>query len=810
MPDIPTLVVGVRSLVAITLAGGMLALVVRLVAKAVRRRTASSAIDARLVAPCLAIAGWLSSSATLQERTRCRNVVHAAATRDSTLVVQVEQVTAGTRGARSVMLRGITQPASVAQSRCAVPAIVRLAPDTANAPPAGRIVKVHGRVLATTTGVRLDAGRIRSSNVQRSGASVAARLASAPRQTLLRWRAHLGETIDRHFRARAPLVRALLVADQQGIAPEIRDRYADAGLVHMLSVSGMHVAIIASALLTLGGLLRIPRRWLEPIAMGIVLLYVLLLGCPAPAVRSAVMLIVVAISRQWQRPVHSWTALALGAVVPTVDPLIVADLGWQLSVGGMAALVAARALLRRWRGARPAARVPSARSSAPPNPSARIRLWLFSRACSLGAKRGVAGWLISEIATGVLATILTAPIIAWTFGRLSLIAPLSNIAAGPVVAILQPALFLALLWALVTPDGAASWLPDATQPLMALFDGLARLFSSVPGAVLPVSLTLAAATGLGAAVALFVRGTASRRSTPWLLASAAAVVCSLWVPVAHHGSGLLELHVIDVGQGDALAVRTPHGHWILIDAGRRWEGGDAGRRTIVPYVRRHGGDVALFVLSHPHDDHAGGAASAVRALSPKLWWEPAFVTTSAGYREALQAVRETAARWERVRPGRRFAIDQVAFTVLAPDSSWTAAQHDANETSVVLRVEYGIHRLLLTGDAERNEEAWLVQRYGRDELTADVLKLGHHGSRTSSTVEFLAAVSPRLAIASVGAGNRYGHPAPETLANLLWRDVPVLRTDLEGTIVVRSDGRRLLTVEAAGDRWIIPAEQRVE
>jgi competence protein ComEC len=223
---------------------------------------------------------------------------------------------------------------------------------------------------------------------------------------------------------------------------------------------------------------------------------------------------------------------------------------------------------------------------------------------------------------------------------------------------------------------------------------------------------------------------------------------------------------------------------------------------VVPYVRRLGGDVALFVLSHAHDDHAGGAASAVRALRPARWWEPAFVTTSSGYRAALEEVRHTGTRWERVRPDVTWQLDGVDFTVLAPDSAWTTQQHDANETSVVLRVAYGAHRLLLTGDAERDEEAWLVARYGADDLHADVLKVGHHGSRTSSTAAFLEAVNPRVGIASVGTGNRYGHPAPETLSAFLARGTPVVRTDLEGTVVIRSDGRRL-EVESRGEHWVL-------
>jgi competence protein ComEC len=651
-------------------------------------------------------------------------------------------------------------------------------------PVAGDRVQIRAVSLRTARGLRLTEGATHGVAVSRD-----------PWRA---WRARLGDTIDAVFRTRAPLVRALLIADQQGIAPDVRDRYADAGLVHLLSVSGMHVAIIASALLTLGGVVRAPRRWVEPLAMLLVAAYVLLLGCPAPAVRSAVMLMVVSVSAQFQRPVHEWTALALGAVMPTANAAVVHDLGWQLSVSGMAALVAARALKRQWR--LEARREPSGLS--PPDPRV-MALWRW-----LLQRQGAGGWLVSELLTGLIATAVTAPVIAWTFGRISVVAPLSNIAAGPVVAVLQPALFLALLWALVVPPTAATMLPDATQPLMRLLDIVADVAAAVPGAVVPVAPMWYVAVGMGVAAALVVRGTASRYGRRWYLSAAAVGTLTVWLPLVHGGTGELELHLLDVGQGDAIALRTPKGRWILVDAGPRWTGGDAGRRTVIPYIRRHGGAVALFVLSHPHDDHAGGAASVIRALRVPRWWEPAFVTASPGYADALQAVRETRSQWERVRPGTVFRLDGVTLTVLAPDSTWTAAQHDANETSVVLRVQFGRHRMLLTGDAERNEEQWLLQHYPAEALRADVLKVGHHGSRTSSSPAFLAAVAPRVAVASLGAGNRYGHPAPETLLAFLGRGIPMLRTDHEGAVVIRSNGVRLqvLTEE---DRWTLPPEPGV-
>ena len=665
---------------------------------------------------------------------------------------------------------------------CAVPASVRVP----GALRAGDIANVRGGALATDRGVRLAVDSVR---------------APTGRDWLRASRGRVGTIIDRLFGERAPLVRALVIADQDGIATAVRDRYADAGLVHLLSVSGMHVAIIASALLTITAAMRLPATVGAAASLALILAYVAMLGAPAPAVRSAVMLLTVMLSTSWQRPLHEWTALALGAVIPTVQPLVVFDLGWQLSVSGMAALVAARAILRRWQ---PYALSRPASSRGGPLGAwygilRQIQRWLVTR-------RGVSRWLVRETITGVVATVVTAPLIAWTFGRVSVLAPATNIVAGPIVAFLQPALFLALLAAPLHP--LAQVIADASTLPIALLDRTAAAAAAIPFAVLHVAPTLPTAIGAGLASVAVVRATAARRIAPWLRLAAAALVAALWLPVVTKGAGVLEVHMIDVGQGDAFALRTPRGRWVLIDAGPSWDGGDAGRRAVVPYVQRRGGAVALMVLSHAHEDHVGGAASVIRALSPRQWWEPAFVTSSSGYRGALMALRESGQLWRRVHPGQRWQLDGVSIDVLAPDSSWTAAQHDANETSVVLRVGYGRRRFLFMGDAEGDEEAWLLAHLPAEALQADVLKLGHHGSRTSSGAAFVHAVNPLVGLVSVGAGNRYRHPSPEVLERFAARQVPLLRSDLEGSIVLSTNGQWLEAV-AHGDRWRIPDRSAV-
>jgi competence protein ComEC len=158
--------------------------------------------------------------------------------------------------------------------------------------------------------------------------------------------------------------------------------------------------------------------------------------------------------------------------------------------------------------------------------------------------------------------------------------------------------------------------------------------------------------------------------------------------------------------------------------------------------------------------------------------------------------------WKRVHPGDSLVVDEVVLTALAPDSAWAAHLDDANLASTVLGARVGTVRFLLTGDAEGPEEAWLLARDSAA-LSADVLKVGHHGSATSTTPSFLAAVRPRLALVSVGAHNTYGHPDATVMAALAASGASVLRTDLAGTIVVRTDGRQL-EVEARDMRWVLP------
>jgi competence protein ComEC len=586
-----------------------------------------------------------------------------------------------------------------------------------------------------------------------------------PPGVLARWRATIGRRLDARFGSDAPLVRALLIADMDELPPTLRDRWSAAGLSHMLSVSGLHVGLIAVAVSLLAEVAGVAKRRADALVVVLTAGYVILIGAPLPAVRAALMLGASSLSVAMQRPTSTWAVLAVGALAPLFDPRAVLDIGFQLSMVGMVALVAAGALSRRWE-------------------------WL-----AVGGWRGT---LYRSLVASTAATLLTTPLVAATFGKASLVAPITNLVAVPVMAVLQPMLFLAAL--LLPFAGAAQFVADACHPLIAALDRMAFVGAGLPGASLNVVSDSTSTVLACAGATAFVVAAVSRFPGRALLAGVACLAALAWRPLLPSRSGLTELHMIDVGQGDAIALRTARGRWVLFDAGRDWQGGDAGRRDVVPYITARGGTLVGFVLSHPHSDHVGGAASILQLLRPGWYVDPGYAGGSSSYRASLLTAQTTGTRWRRVRPADSIVVDEAMITFLAPDSAWADTLSDPNDASSVVRVRVGSVTFLLTGDAEAGEERWLLKN-ASPLLRADVLKVAHHGSNTSSTSDFLEVVRPRLALVSVGTGNIYRHPSTEVMSALASRGA-VMRTDLHGSVVVRTDGTRI-EVEAAGERWFL-------
>lgn len=584
-------------------------------------------------------------------------------------------------------------------------------------------------------------------------------------------RAEVRERIQATFPAdAAPLARALVLGEAD-LAPDDDQAFRDSGLAHLLAVSGTHlvVAVLGAAAILRAILLRIPaiaargdpERFVSIVLVPITWAYADFAGGSGSAIRAAAMLTVVLATRALGRrplPARSLGLSLLGCAI--ADPLVVCDVSFSLSAAATAGLFALG-----------------------PPIAARI-------------VRGPAALrvLLAPVAATLAATIPCTPLLAMLSPTVPVLGVAANVVAAPVGEL--AALPLCLLHALLAP------LPSVERGAALLGSGalvatrfVARV-TTASGAVLhvpPPTPGELAALVVGAA---FVATASSSRRRAASIVGLAGALAALEIGARAAGcpTGELRVTALDVGQGDALLVDLPDGRAMMIDGGG-FVGSpvDTGVRVLLPVLRmRRRSRVDVVVLTHPHPDHFGGLASALPALAVGELWD-----TGQGERDGAGATyaHMLAALRARGVPIRRpadvcgaHAIGGARVDVLAPCPALTP-DVGANDNSFVLRVAFGARAALLVGDTERGEEGRLLAAGAT--LSADLLKVGHHGSRTSSSPAFLAAVAPSVAVVSTGVRNRFGHPNPIALSALAATHATVVRTDLGGAVAWSTDGERV-------------------
>ncbi len=553
----------------------------------------------------------------------------------------------------------------------------------------------------------------------------------------------------------AALCRALLLGESGAIDREERDDVRGAGLSHVLAVSGLHVTLLAGALVWLcrAALLRVERlasrldvsRVAKALGVPIALGYALLVGDAPSAWRAALTASVAWTLAAAGRRAHPVTVTAAAAVlIAALRPDDLPRPGFLLSIVATAALV-----------------------SAPAAP---------------------ASWARAGLVVSARTTVATAPFVAWMFGQVPLVGLLANLVVVPLAGgLLLPACALHAALALVAPPFA-----HVTAPLVELASGAflaaSEVFAAVPfGRDLPPpDVAQGVALAAGALALLSVR-TWRARVAVMVIALAALGGAELWLRHREQPTGSLRVTFLDVGQGDGAIVDLPDGRVMVVDAGGAAHGGpDPGERVLVPLLRaRRRARIDVLVLSHPHPDHYGGAAALVDALEIGEVWDTGQGEAEQPDGTLAQLLARARARGAVVRGPEELCRAEHRFGPARARVRWPCPAFDAgwgpNDNSLVVELEHAGRRLWLTGDVEAHAEASLS---AARPAPIDVLKVAHHGSRTSSAPALLDALRPAIAVASMGRHNRFGHPHDEVWSRLEARVPCALRTDAHGGVIV--------------------------
>jgi len=560
----------------------------------------------------------------------------------------------------------------------------------------------------------------------------------------------------------AGVVAALAIGDQRAIPDEQWIVFNRTGVGHLVSISGLHVTALAAIAAWAAAALarrsarltdRLPARHAGAIA-GVVGagVYTLLAGAEVPALRTFAMLATGAAGLLASR--HGTSGViwlwALAGVL-ALDPWAVLSAGFWLSYGAVAVLIYAGAG-RVKHGAAP------------------TRAGRFAALLREGARTQ---WAV---------TVGLVPFALALFGQVSIVSPVANAIAIPVVTLAVVPLAVA---GIVVPLDVCFVAAHAVlEPLMILLAWLAGAPAAAWAQHTPLPWTLAAAA-LGVAWMLAPRGVPGRAlGAIWL----APLVLVTPPPPPE---GVARIAVLDVGQGLSVVVRTSR-HALVYDTGPRWhETADAGSRIVAPYLRHQGiVHVDTLVVSHQDIDHSGGALSLLRAV-PVVRLLSSLATDHPIVEERAGAASD------RCVGGMRWRWDGVDFEVLHPTPALYAdPRAKTNDLSCVVAVTAGGVRVLLTGDVEARSEMRLLHE-AHEALAADVLVVPHHGSRTSSTPAFVAAVDPAVAIFTPGYRNRFGHPRPEVVARYVARGAATVRTDRDGAITFDAGPTRMSAVERA-------------
>jgi len=555
------------------------------------------------------------------------------------------------------------------------------------------------------------------------------------------------------------IMKAMLLGDRAMLDTEWKELYTRSGIAHILAISGLHVTFLGRAFCEGLKHLKVSVRAACALSCIFLFFYVVMIGCGASALRAFVFFLAFSGAEAAGRTYDFPSAFFMSMAVLLIwNPLFLLDAGFVLSYAAVGTL--------------------------------GISSW-YAGTVSSGMPD-----MLNKICMSALFQLLMLPAVLFYFYQISLYSLLLNMIVIPGMAFVLAGGFVSIGAGIAfLPAGyVAAW---PARIILYSYTGLCRLFQSLPGGSIilgkPSAVQIAVYYGLFVCVLLLIRGGRLCRLVP---ASAVLAVSLLFL--VNHSDGKLSVTMLDVGQGDGICVSTPAGHTFLIDCGSS-DVDQAGRYRLIPFLKSRGIRRLEYVfLTHPDKDHMNGITELFQAAAKGQGEVQvgSFILSAAsaadeGSREVMEAARLCGTRTLIMHQGDALCDGNVSITCVYPDDE--SGSKGDNNHSLVLLIQYGRFRALMTGDLEQKGESALLSYMEKHGINPDctLLKAGHHGSSGASGTDFLNAVRPEYALISAGRHNRYGHPHKETLQRLRDAGAVLYNTQTSGEIVVRSDGRRV-------------------
>ena len=586
-------------------------------------------------------------------------------------------------------------------------------------------------------------------------------------------RRRCSEILNRVTKAEnSALLHALILGDRSSISPEMRDDFSSAGVIHILAVSGLHVGFVTVNLMLLFGLLRFPYPLRVCCTILCLIFFVQLTESRPPVFRAAFMAGLYLTGTLIRRRTNPLNLVGCaGLLLLITHPAHLLEPGFQLSFSGVLSILILLPVLE----------------SMPGIDRLRRRL----------ARYRLLNSVFTLLSVSFAAQIGTLPLSLIHFGRFPLLALPMNVLIVPLTAVI-----VSLGWILLLSGFIHPWLASVygalADFLLNMLTGIIGLVSGLPFASFdlpPPDLTMVLI--YAAVIGMFILGFTSRKRRRKWIALFVILNLFVWKNALDPDLRIVRWVQFDVGQGDAAILHLPRGRHMLIDGGNRTPFNDSGMHIVLPYLRSRGiGCLDGIILTHPHSDHVGGLVSVLENIRVTNLYIAgtdyqsdlyASLLEMAGRRD-IPVVRVTAPCMAEDTPG-------IRLWFLSPSQMQKNhyVRGKENDQSLVILLEFGRNKMLFMGDAEADVETELIKRY--PSLRADGLKVGHHGSTSSSGRDFLNQVSPTVAVISVGEKNRFNHPSPVILKRLSQLDCHVMRTDRDGAVVMRCNGSQLVIVD---------------